>query len=331
MKYAAISLMVLVSIVSSSWEYDVDTDPITDEAIVLLKCRASSGVNSWGERPYLYVRFTDGEDIEVFIYWDTYVGSSNLNCIVRIDDAEARTYRVNASTSNKATFFYGTSDMEELFVEMLDGTELICRFTPYNENPITAKFSLYGLTSSSSNGGIDLESYHERVAEIEAARCSGIITINGETDTLTIGEEFVFQGETHTILEIDFIRRSSSISKVRIVPTSELNSDERAEGCWATASQIDSYVTSQVAEEENQEESSHDGFPGKPENVAEAAAEPYEYLIGRQVIFFDEIYTIIDVDARGGRVRYEIVPGDSSQANFSAEGIIVSPEHVVIQ
>jgi hypothetical protein len=291
MKKFVLVLLVLAAAASASWETTVGTDPITDETIVLLKCRASSGTNSWGERPYLYVRFTDGEDIEIFIYWDTYVGSANLSCIVRIDDAEAQTYRVNASTSSKHTFFQGISNQEKLFIEMLDGTEFVCRFTPYGENTITATFSLHGFTSAALGGDIDLDSYRNRVEEVLEEES----TIFYQDGAISIGEEILYHGEAHTLLEIRRGYGSSEFSRIRIVPTSEYNENGNAEGYWVTRNQLNNTVD----QLNNQEEPINQWYGLKDSGtIHEEPTVSYQdstLSIGEEILYHGEVHTILEI------------------------------------
>lgn len=176
MSKAFVMLVLVAGLSSGAWIGDSELDAMTDIPIITLYSRATSGTNALGERPSLCIRFTGDfnsastEDsmleagskveLEFYIHWSTYVGSGSLSCQGRIDDSTAVSYRLTPSTSNTSTFFT-LSPLEEarLFRELLEGSEFTVRFTPYGENPITAVFSLSGLTAAALTEGVNTDIY----------------------------------------------------------------------------------------------------------------------------------------------------------------------------
>lgn len=157
--------MLAVASCFAAWQGERIVDPITDEVTLQLSNTAQSGRNLYGQAPLLVIRFRESERSyltpSIFVGWGVYVGNSQfstLRCDVRVDDKDPLAVRLSSSTSNEATFFQ--MSIEEMFLllaDMFAGDEIVVRFTPYGSNPITATFSLVGLTSRARNIGVETD------------------------------------------------------------------------------------------------------------------------------------------------------------------------------
>lgn len=197
-------VLVISGLAAARWTSESETDPITDNKIVVLRTEAVSGRNDLGQHPVLVIRYeepgtveiTEGltASISIVVYWGDYVGRDGLSCITRIDEEEPVTYRLSRSTGNDATFFHASRsyDLERLFVQLLDGSEFVVRFTPYASDPITATFSLMGLTAAARREGIDLEAYRVFVEGLDAM----------EEDSLAVGDEVIYAGLRHEVIAV---------------------------------------------------------------------------------------------------------------------------------
>lgn len=138
----------------SKWIFDRQVDPLSDKQRYFFILTADSGSNEYGGKPSLVVR-SDGEDLELYISWHTYLGNDTDNykyegkyVTTRVDADQPTTSLWSNSTDSKASFC-PWSDVLDLVRRMGDGTKLVARCTPYNAGPITAVFDIRGLRALS--------------------------------------------------------------------------------------------------------------------------------------------------------------------------------------
>lgn len=196
-------VLAISGFAAAHWTSEVEADPITDNKVVILKTEAISGRNDLGQRPVFIIRYEEPGSVDIsdnlrasisiFVHWGDYVGRDGLHCATRIDDEEPVTYRLVSSTGNDATFFRASNSygLERLFVQLLDGNEFVVRFTPYSSDPITATFSLMGLTAAARREGIDVDAYRAFVE-----------TNITEVDSLSVGDIVLYSGLRYEVIEV---------------------------------------------------------------------------------------------------------------------------------
>jgi len=151
------TLFLVVQSAVSGWEYRIRTDPITDVVTKAIYTGANSivGVNSHNEKPVLFIRvYEDGEDtaMEIGIGWPSGLPMEEpIQCITRVDQETPITYELHPEPLNRDTYFQPNGILDELFEKMLIGNEFVIRFTPENSYPITAIFSLQGMTDAANS------------------------------------------------------------------------------------------------------------------------------------------------------------------------------------
>lgn len=138
----------------SKWTFNQETDPLTDKSKYFFILTADSGFNEYGESPTLFLR-SDGEELELFISWGTYLGNDTDDyknarkyITTRIDSDPPAIVLWNNSTDDKASFCPWNS-VTDLVRRMGEGTKFVARCTPYGASPITAVFDIRGLKAIS--------------------------------------------------------------------------------------------------------------------------------------------------------------------------------------
>ena len=138
----------------TKWTFDKEVDPLTDKQRYFFILTADSGSNEYGTSPVLVIR-SDGEDLELYINWKTYLGNDTDDykyegkyITTRVDADQPATSLWDNSTDSKASFCPWNS-VADLVKRMGDGAKLVVRCTPYDANPITAVFDIRGLKSVS--------------------------------------------------------------------------------------------------------------------------------------------------------------------------------------
>lgn len=125
----------------NKWYVTVDEDPMDDSKRIIFMLTADEGVNAFGESIVLVLRYNAGKT-EIFINWDTYLGSEAF-VTIRVGKKDPETYKWPISTSSEATFY--PRDGLLLVRELLEADQFVARVTPYGDNPITAVFDVSGL------------------------------------------------------------------------------------------------------------------------------------------------------------------------------------------
>jgi type VI secretion system protein VasI len=121
---------------SGAWRIERTSDPLTDAKVVILALVAD------GNNAMLILRCKSGSNIEVFINWNEYLGT-DVVVTSRVGQSPAVQLEWSVSTDKKATFY--PQDSRKLVEGMLQVDKYVAQVTPYNENPVTATFSLTGL------------------------------------------------------------------------------------------------------------------------------------------------------------------------------------------
>jgi len=126
---------------AGDWQTNSKTDPLTDDSIEMALLPASSGKGRFGETIVLVVRCANNKT-EMYINWQSFLGTDSTSITYRIDKAKARTIKWDVSTDHKAAF-YPNSPIPVL-KELAESTSFVANVTPYSDNPITAVFNTTG-------------------------------------------------------------------------------------------------------------------------------------------------------------------------------------------
>lgn len=122
------------------WTYYESKNPIDDSKTVKAILEAYSGTGKYGDSIYLQIRCMDDET-DVIIDWESYLGSKAY-VTSRVDKNKAVTIKWSLSTDSKSVF---SPHPHTLTRELFEAKKFVAQITPYNENPITAKFNLEGI------------------------------------------------------------------------------------------------------------------------------------------------------------------------------------------
>ena len=131
------------------WIVSEDTNPIDDTITVAAVLIAEEGEGTYGDPVGLIFRCKSNL-VEVYIGWNSYLGSDNPIVTTRIGNESAASNSWSISTDNTTTFWPGLYQhrtlTDEAFIEKLMTVDrFVAQVIPYNENPITAVFDLTGI------------------------------------------------------------------------------------------------------------------------------------------------------------------------------------------
>lgn len=116
----------------------VSTDPLTDATTVVLALVDDA------RKAMLLLRCAK-KKTQVFINWNDYLGSEAI-VTRRLGDEKATRTEWGLSTDKKATFYPGKDS--DLIKKLMASDRFVAQVTPYNENPVTAVFSVAGLSEA---------------------------------------------------------------------------------------------------------------------------------------------------------------------------------------
>lgn len=132
-----------------AWTTSEDVNPVDDSKTHFASIVAGDGTASGGEPITLTIRCQSNKT-ELYVNWNDFLGDDSHDVYdewkkvtVRVGTAEAATQRWGVSTNSKATFAPGSP--VALIQKMGKAERLVLQTTPYNENPVTAVFTLKGM------------------------------------------------------------------------------------------------------------------------------------------------------------------------------------------
>lgn len=128
---------------NSKWITNTKTDPLTDKSIYTSMLIADEGKGRYGD-PVAMIARCQNNKTEMYIIWDSYLGSDSIRTTYRVGKNPAKTSNWDLSTDSKAAFFPGTPipTLKE-FISAEDPS-FVANVTPYNESPVTAIFDITG-------------------------------------------------------------------------------------------------------------------------------------------------------------------------------------------
>lgn len=134
---------------TGAWITSEEVNPVDDSKTHFASIIAGDGTASGGEPITLTIRCKSNKT-ELYVNWNDFLGDDShdvyndwKNVTVRVGAAEATTQRWGISTDSQATFAPGSP--VGLIQKMGKADRLVLQTTPYNENPVTAIFTLKGM------------------------------------------------------------------------------------------------------------------------------------------------------------------------------------------
>ena len=161
------------STLTGKWRITSEADPITDVVIASLVLTADSGKSKMGEPITLHLRCDDGKTV-TYIDWNDFMTDS-AQVTTRVDKNTPQTKEWGSDTSKTASFYPNSPhperkleyrdgsdgrsagnyviqiDAQPFVKELVTGTKLIARATPYNSAPITAVWNLTGIVAATKD------------------------------------------------------------------------------------------------------------------------------------------------------------------------------------
>src|SRR5690606_5301428 len=99
------------------------------------------GAGRLGRKPTMIIRCRDNRT-EMFINWNSFLGSDPVSTTYRIDKEPAQKSGWSLSTDKRAAFFPGSP--VPTLRRLAESTTFVANVTPYSESPVTAVFDTTG-------------------------------------------------------------------------------------------------------------------------------------------------------------------------------------------
>ena len=139
---------------TGDWEQWERSDPLTDEQTIGVWLRSFDYDDG-----YLYVRCRynrpegRGSILEVFIDWNTYLGSeTRQQVLTRADKQDVQSDRWSLSTDEEATFAPWPAVRDKLIDDMKRASRLAARVVKHDDTTITAQWDIAGFGGSRETG-----------------------------------------------------------------------------------------------------------------------------------------------------------------------------------
>ena len=137
---------------AGKWGVRIQKSDFEDTTDVFMSIASEDPINCGSirgpEYAHLYVRCSENTTA-LYITTQCHLTSSEYNDYgdvdVRLDSDRSRTISMNASTSNDSLGLWSGGKSIPFIKSMLGKDEMLTRFTPYAESPVTARFQISGL------------------------------------------------------------------------------------------------------------------------------------------------------------------------------------------
>jgi type VI secretion system protein VasI len=128
------------------WEVSTGRSIIDDSTSVTALLTASQPVGTGYKKssPTVVARCKEG-DLDFYIVWGMFIGSSEHQVTMRLDADDARIDTWSVSTDHKATFYSGKVTV--LFEALTKTKKLVVRTTPFGESPVMTSFDISGFAN----------------------------------------------------------------------------------------------------------------------------------------------------------------------------------------
>nr|WP_243453979.1 type VI secretion system-associated protein TagO [Oceanisphaera pacifica] len=125
------------------WTIVNKVDPIDDTKTVNISLEADSGGSRFS-KPIMLVARCDSKKTEMYIDWQTYLGSE-ADVTLRIGNNAAHTSKWAMPRGKQQTFSHTPIAMLK---DMLTANKMVAQVTPFNQKPYTAVFDTSGLDNA---------------------------------------------------------------------------------------------------------------------------------------------------------------------------------------
>jgi len=125
------------------WDVSVDSDPITDEKIVVASIPSNDFQTVYKGLTVLLIR-CDNRKVEIYTAFDDYLGSESIAVTSRVDKDKPEIKKWSLSTNNQSAFHPRASN-KKLLRRLFSAEQFVVRATPYNESPKTLIFDVKGI------------------------------------------------------------------------------------------------------------------------------------------------------------------------------------------
>lgn len=129
--------------IHGKWVIVNKIDPLDDTQTVNISLEADSGGSRFS-KPIMLVARCDSKKTEVYIDWQTYLGSE-ADVTLRIGDNTANTSKWAMPRGKQQTFSHSPIAMLK---DMLTANRMVAQVTPFNQKPYTAVFDTSGLDNA---------------------------------------------------------------------------------------------------------------------------------------------------------------------------------------
>jgi type VI secretion system protein VasI len=134
------------------WVVTEDVSPIDDSKTVMLTLDADTPIQvRYGEKtPYLVIRCKE-KITEMYIGFDTFLGSNTIYPTTRIDSEKAVSNMKWSIATNHSSMFYHSSNnktsvkITDFLKNLQTKNKYFVQVTPYSENPVNTTFTITGL------------------------------------------------------------------------------------------------------------------------------------------------------------------------------------------
>ncbi|WNL39843.1 type VI secretion system-associated protein TagO [Halomonas sp. PAMB 3232] len=134
----------------SDWMVNSETSPIDDSTAVYLRVFSKEPVTDRIGRQgdaELWIRCSENTTAMIMKFAGNHMADLNQygQVTLRIDDLQARTMRMDASTDHSSLGLWSGGRSIPVIRSMFDHDTLTVRATPYSQSPITTQFPITGL------------------------------------------------------------------------------------------------------------------------------------------------------------------------------------------
>jgi type VI secretion system protein VasI len=129
---------------SGKWDVTESVNPVDDTKTVILSVTAGNVKSQYSKDIDLILRCKSGQT-EVYVSWNSFLGSGQIETIMRLDSKPAEHSSWSLSSDNEAAFYPGNT--VKFIKSLMKTSEVVAQVTPYDASPVTAIFDTTGLSS----------------------------------------------------------------------------------------------------------------------------------------------------------------------------------------
>ena len=131
---------------TGNWEQGESSDPLTNEQTISIVLWSSFDYNYAALGVRCRYGLPTGSRLEVFIAWDTYLDSSRLQVLTRVDEQAVQSDQWTLSTTTNAMFASQPGVRDRLIKDLKQASRLVARVVKQDQTQITAQWNVAGFT-----------------------------------------------------------------------------------------------------------------------------------------------------------------------------------------